>query len=404
MVGAADGYTRHMENDGSTRDQRNPTDALLAVARRFFPEAVEVESLTTDGRLGRVEVGGATWCIRRWPEGMAIERIAFVHEALRVAREADVVVVPEVAVAVEGALVEHPTIIAYESGLFDAQSWMPGREATRIPSVTMGRGEHVNLPVVVPTPVVLESAGLIARVHAATTGVAAGSDRPTMTLRGFGSVSNRAWRSLQHRLDPLAPRLLPVRRWRAAGRKVVRDALAKIEAVGADGEIADVVIHGDLWPAHILTTRRDQALNVTGIIDWTDATAGSPLVDIAHLITHFGGWTPENAESVLAAYHDIRPLRPTERRLLPSVAALDLVAEAGWLLQIGYFDEDELGQGQRSFVRTGADTLIESLETLANVLEFGETSPPRQVRRWVHREPRGGKTARWQGTLRRSRR
>ncbi|HEV2106992.1 MAG TPA: phosphotransferase, partial [Thermomicrobiales bacterium] len=303
----------------------------------------------------------------------------------------------EVAVAVEGALAGHRTIVAYESGLFDAQSWMPGREATRIPPVTSAGGGQVSLPVAFPTQLVLESAGLIARFHAATTGVASGQDRPTTTLRGFGSVSNRAWRSLQHRLDPLAPRLLPVRRWRAAGRRVVRDALAKIEEAGAEGEVADVVIHGDLWPAHVLSTRRGEALNVTGIVDWTDATAGSPLVDIAQLITHFGGWTPENAESVLAAYHDIRPLGPTERRLLPSVAALDLVAETGWLLQIGYFDEDELGQGQRSFVRTGADTLIQSLETLANVLEFGETSPPRQVRRWVHREPSGGKTARRRG-------
>lgn len=384
-----------------TQDEHTSLEALQVVAKRFFPQGEPVEPLTADSDLGRVDVGEEAWCIRRWPDGTAIERMALVHQALHAARAADIVVVPEVMEAVDGTLADHPSIVAYESGLFDAESWMPGREVARASTVSTGRSDRVNLPADVPDSLVLESVRWIARFHAATVDLASSSEQRSLTPREFGRISNRSWHSLQPRLDPLAPRLLPVRRWRAAARRIVRQALSVVDEVEGDAQASGVVIHGNLWPAHVLAARHHESLKVTGFVDWRDATAGSPLVDIAHLITHFGGWTPDRAESVLAAYHDVHPLRPAERRLLPAVAALDLVAQIGGLLHAGYLDAGSLESGQRSAIRAGADVLIQSLETLANVVEFGETSPPKQFRKWIHRTPSESKPRRRPGGKRR---
>ena len=361
--------------------------AFEAVTARFFQDLQQVTAVAGSAHLARVEGADGAWILRRWPEGAAIPRVAFVHEALRLAREGNVDVVPEMASAVGGGLAGHPTIAVHDSRLYDAQRWMPGQVALRRPTLEVEGDSTVDLPGPLPDQLVLETAGLIARFHAETSGALLVAGAPRSALGGFGAAANRVWRQRLRDLDPLAPEVPAVRRWRAAARRVVTDALARIEEAGAAGQATEVVVHANLWPSHVLASPLNQRQAVMSIVDWTDAIGSSPLVDIAHLIVHFGGWTPENAEAVISAYHDVRPLRPAERRLLPAVAALDLAAQTGRLLSIGYGGGFQLDQGERSLARNSASDMTTSLETLANVLEYGETRPPRQFRKWVYREP-----------------
>lgn len=376
-----------------------PTDVLRvfeSIAQRFFARVERIEVVAGSADLARVEEPGGVWCLRRWPEGMTVERIAFVHEALRLAREADLAVVPEVAIASERT-VAHPKIIAAESGLYDVQSWMPGQVAVRRAWVALDGGTSVDLPGDLPDRLVLETTGLMAQFHAGTIEAASMSNAPVSPLRGFGAAANRVWRQRLRELDPLAPKVPAVREWRAAARRVVAPALERIEEAGAAGQSAEVVIHAGLWPSHVLASRSGRGNVVTGIVDWTDAIVSSPLVDIAQLIVHFGGWTPESAEAVINAYHETRPLPPAERRLLPAVAALEVTAQTGRLLRAGYAAEVQLDGGERSLARNGARAMITSLETLANVIEYGETRPPRQFKKWVHRRPAANEAGRRKG-------
>lgn len=370
---------------------------LQPVANRFFPEVRSIEAVPAATGLARVEVSTGNWMVRRWPDGTAMERVAFVHEALRLGREQDLDAVPAVAVAAEGSLPDRPTIVAHETHLYEALSWLPGEPAVRRPVVAW-EGGSVDLPGALPGELDLQLAALIARFHSATSGAVESAGAPRSPLRGFSAAANRTWRQQLHQLDPLSPRVPSVRAWRAAARRGVSLAMTRIEEAAEAGQEVTVVVHGNLWPSHVLASHSVPEQRITGIIDWTDAIATSPLIDIAQMITHFSGWTPDHAEAVLSAYHDVRPLKPVERRLLPAVAALDLVVQVGRLLAVGYGDVARLDQGERSLVRNGAAAMTASLETLANVLEYGETRPPRQFKKWVYRKPvveqgkrRGGK-------------
>lgn len=359
---------------------------LQVVASRFFPEVQAIEAVPGASGLARVEVPTGTWLVRRRPDGTAMERIAFVHEALRLGHEQGLDALPAVAGASEGSLPERPTIVAHETHLYEALSWMPGDPAVRRPVVTW-EGGSVDLPGELPGELDLDLAASIARFHAATTGALEAAGAPRSPLSGFSAAANRAWRQQLNQLDPLSPRVPSVRAWRAAARRAVNLAMTRIEEAAEAGQEVTVVVHGNVWPSHVLASRSGPDQRITGIIDWTDAIATSPLIDIAQMITHFSGWTPDHAEAVLSAYHDERPLKPVERRLLPAVAALDLVVQVGRLLAVGYGDTARLDQGERSLVRNGAAAMTASLETLANVLEYGETRPPRQFKKWVYRKP-----------------
>lgn len=371
---------------------------LQTVTERFFPGAEKGESVPGSLSLVRVAASTGTWVVQQWPAGTPIERVAFVHEALRLGRSAGIDTVPAIGEAANGSVEEYPSIVTLGLNVYDARAWMPGEVAVRRPFVVWDGG-GLDLPGALPGDLVLQAAAIIADFHASTTAARELAGAPRSPLRGFGAAANRAWRQQLQQLDPLSPRVPSVRAWRAAARRVVNDALSKIEEAGEAGQVSEVVAHAYLWPSHILASLAGDGQRVSGIIGWSNVIATSPLIDIAQLITHFGGWNPDNAEAVLSAYHDVRPVLPAERRLLPAVAALDLVVQTGRLLLVGYGEQARLDQGERSLVRNGAAALTSSLETLANVLEFGETRPPRQFKKWVYKKPvvnastkrRGGK-------------
>ena len=176
-------------------------------------------------------------------------------------------------------------------------------------------------------------------------------------------------------------------------RTAERAIYVALEALDAAPELSkaiDVAGHHDLWPSHVLWIRggRDGGggpARLGGIIDFAEASAGSPLVDLAHLVTHFGGWTAERAETAMGIYGDVRRLSPDERRLLPAVATLDLIAQAGKLLTIAFALPEREEQAASSQLKMGATALVESLEVVTPVLLRGD-APIRAIKkRWIPR-------------------
>lgn len=351
-------------------------------ASAFFPEATSVAALPGADDLVRVEDVSGTWCVRRWPEGVAATRVRFVHAVLREARQAGVRVVPEVAETGAG---ERRDVIPIAGRLFDAVGWLPGRPLGRTVLETTPAGSRVTLPGTLPRMPFEDLVETVARFHTATELVAGRVEAPRSPLASVAAAVTRAWSGHRGRLREAAARNPPVQRWIRSSERALPAAIAALEAVPEQWNGMTVVGHHDLWPAHVLFSRRDEDERLTGLVDFTALAAGSPLLDLAHLVGHFGGWSADAAEAALGTYSAVRPLLPEERRLLPSVVALDLIAEAGWRLVVANELRGREDPPVSAALRTGAEALLASLEAVTPVVVRGEDKSFPGVRKWVHR-------------------
>ncbi len=366
-------------------------DAALA----FFPEATSLQPVPSSDDLARVEDGSGTWCVRRWPAGIPAARVRFVHAVLLEARRAGLRVVPGVAETSTG---ERRDVIAAGGRLYDAQGWLPGRPLGRRVVETALSGTRVNLPGTLPPVPLQDLIETVARFHVASEPLALRVDAPRAPLSAVAAAVWRSWSGHRERLRAAASRNPPVQRWIRVGERALPAAGAALEAAPDQWTGMPVVGHHDLWPAHVLFSRRDDDERLTGLVDVSDLAAGSPLLDLAHLVAHFGGWSPDAAEAALGTYGAIRALTPEERRLLPAVVALDLVAEAGWLLVVANERRGREDPPVSSALRTGAEALLASLEAVTPVVLRGEDKSMPGVRKWVHRpRPEAGRPAATRG-------
>lgn len=359
---------------------------LEEAARVFFPDVEHLRPVGDATHLVRAETPAGSFCVRRWPPGTTVGRIRFVHAALAAARAADVPHLPSAA-----TLPDDPaeTVLPQSARLYDAQAWLPGRVAARHPVEVTPNGEHVNLPGALPPGVMIELITTVGKVHAGTARTADLRNAPSAPLDVVLPVVQSAWEAHRERLRPAAPRTPPIQRWVRAGERVLPAAAEALVATAPELRAPRAVVHADLWPAHALTARGEAGERLTGIADWTDAVAGSPLLDLAHLITHFGGWDADAAETAIGAYADAAPLSPDERRLLPAVAALDLIAGAGWLLHVAYGRRDRDDAPATSAARAGAESLVRSLEILTEIVTRGEQRGTSGARKWDYAPRRG---------------
>lgn len=368
----------------TTSDAQPPEDIRQA-ASAFFPNASRVTPFGDD--LLRVDDASGIWKLRRWRQGATQERVRFVHETLRAARSAGVDVVPETAPLADGS---GSGVYVLRDRVYDAETWLPGAPLAQIAQEAGPNGEHVNLPVMIRPAAWEMTIQAVASLHAATQTTAWRRGTPAMPLEAVGAASRRAWEYHRQKLRPIAPRHPIIQRWIRTAERAIYAALAALEAAPELARAVDVAGHHDLWPSHVLWLRggRDGGggpARLGGIIDFAEAATGSPLLDLAHLVAHFGGWTAERAETAMGIYGDVRRLTPDERRLLPAVATLDLIAEAGWLLTIAFALPERAEQAASSQLRMGATALIESLEVVTPVLLRGD-SPTRPIKkRWVPR-------------------
>jgi aminoglycoside phosphotransferase (APT) family kinase protein len=132
---------------------------------------------------------------------------------------------------------------------------------------------------------------------------------------------------LAHRLGNL--RLLASAGLTAAEARRAEDLLP--EAVAARGDGPAVLSHGELFPAHVFVTLNQDAVAVTGLIDFGDAGGGRPLDDLALLCWEW----PEVDRAELAAGYGPAPcwedrgrrLALGQLRMLIGYAAHDLAAD-----------------------------------------------------------------------------
>jgi len=324
--------------------------------------------------LARVEAATGAWKLRRWPEEVAGERIAFVHQVLAAAAGG---AVPAAATLPEGE--GEGTVLTLAGRRYDAQRWLPGRPAVS-PAASQFVGATDHLPAVLPEATVAELASLLGRLHRETAVLAIRRAAPAAPLAGLVPAVRRAWAGQRERLRPVAARTPEIQRWLAIGERALPAAEAALSASPVLEQPPIAVLHLGLWPAHVLLADPPTG-GVAGLIGWEGAAAGSPLLDLAQLVVRCRGWSAGAAELAIAAYGESRPLPPEERRLLPAVAVLDLVASAGAILDLAFGPDAEGAPPSR--LRGAATSFVNSLEVAAGVVAQGER-PAKHARRWQH--------------------
>jgi hypothetical protein len=349
---------------------------LITAVQMLAPGAADPTLVAGRADLVRVEGPDGVWVIRRWPANTPIERIEFVHQVWERARRAGISIVPELPAQARSIL---PPIVRVASRHYDVRRWIPGRPVVSPSEDRTIVDRPLHLPLVLPDSVVLPVIETIARLHLETSELTRFPSAPVAPLYGMIAAVRGVWSEHRSRLRPVAPSTPAVQRWLAIGERALPAAEAAILAASLPPADHAVVLHLGVWPAHILVDTTAQAL--TGLLGWETTAVGSPVLDLAQLIVRCRGWSAANAETTIAAYGSVRPLTPEERRVLPAVAALDLVASAGQMLDHAYGTRPPNVPPPSSALRAATAALINSLEVVETVL----TTPERQSRVWRRR-------------------
>jgi len=371
-----------------------PSD-LVDAAETFVPDATGMAPVAERQHLVRVDAPSGIWRVRRWPPSSTRRQIDFVHRLLATLQQAGIDFVPTIAPLPEAS--EDDAVLVLNGRYYDAQRWLPGVPAGRSLIGWHPTTPTIDLPTVIAESAVTPLVEAIARTHIASEELARSPRVPAVSLPDVVTAVQRAWGAQRERLRPVAPRRPPVQRWLALGERALPAVLAALEPALApemEERSGETVLHLGLWPSHIVLddSSRSQDASQTsrvGLIGWEGAAVGSPLLDLAQVITRCQGWSAANAERTLATYATLRPLSPEERRLLPAIAALDLVATAGYLLDRAYVPTGDQDAAPPTALRVGADALITSLETVTTLLTRGDSRRGAKGRAWTHR-PRGG--------------
>lgn len=350
-------------------------DPLLATALDTLLPGHEGEQ-PVGGRpfLVRLPYAGIDIRARRWPAGTVPERVAFVHRLQSVLAAA----APGLA-ATPFAAPGKPPFLPLDGAVVDVQTWLPGRPASGRFNPALVDGQTLHRPHAVDADDRRRTIAGVAELHARTQTLARDKTVPIASAGQIVRVVEHGWRDARSRLRPAARDFPPIQRWLRGSEQVLAAAEDALTA-GQLGERPLVVAHLDLWPAHVLLDE-----DRIRLLDFGAAVATTPLLDLAQLVTRFDGWTGERAESAIADYTDVRPLSPDERRLLPAVAALDLVIEAGRLLRLGYVDELPLGSNATSAARQGAIDMLNSLEAVTPAVVRAANPVPFAKRRRLER-------------------
>ena len=365
-------------------------EELLQAAKAFFPNYTAVEAIPGHPDVVKITTPATAGRVRRWPAGTPAGNIALSHEVMAAARDAGVGLVPR--------LISPPTApdepsLRIGSRHFDAQEWSPGVPPPRSEAAWPNSEDRIDIPVVLTPAAFSAVIAAAARLHDATTIVAARPGIPTAPVSMLPGAVRQAHTRHLAALRARARREPAVQRWLATGERLMAAAEPIVLATSEDLGLPASVLHLGLWPAHVLL----EGGALTGLLGWERVAAGSPLLDIAQATLRLQGWSDESVEVVLGAYGEARPLSPEERRLLPAVAALDAVATTGRLLEQTY----AVGETARppTALRAAIDMMLRSMTALERSLTVQATVGKSKRTPW-RRGPRptpkrvqeGGKT------------
>jgi Ser/Thr protein kinase RdoA (MazF antagonist) len=358
---------------------------MQQAAKSFFPEASAVIAVPDGDDLVRVETASGNFRVRRWPVNVAPERIRFVHDLLTTTADAGLEFVPMLHPLPDGS-----PLLQIGPHSYDATTWIPGRTPERHAAPLGPDGQPILLPAPLATATHEDLTRRVAQLHEATAPLAARPGAPQVTIQSVFQAVQSAWQAYRTRLRPSAPAHPIIQRWLRTGERAIPAA----ERAFAQYQPAEpgrrVACHLNLWPAHIILGRREGQEQVVGLIDFTEAAIAIRLLDLAQVATRFSPWTDEIAELVTGAYSEVATLTPEERRLLPAMAALDLVAETGRLLTLAYAPARHADLPRSLTLRDGGESLTRSLENATSALYRSERPSKAPRRQWVRREPRGG--------------
>jgi Ser/Thr protein kinase RdoA (MazF antagonist) len=342
-------------------------DALADVAPRFARTIERTEPVGSAPHLLRVVTGDGDVAIRASEPRATMESVSLTARALLLARPSG-----------EGRLpVPQPVLgdasvwgVRIGERIASAASWLPGRPLARYGDFRTPDGEVIDVPLPASAPaeaIVLDAVRTVGRFHTATSSLVHDSQVATAPLSRILRNSEAAWSTQRREVGQRAAGSPEIRRWLRCGNRILPVATELLEHAGSAGTVA-CLIHGDLWPANLLIDGNGPDRTLTGVVGWSGVTAGSPLIDLAHLAIHTSGWSGAAAETILGAYTEVAPLAPVERRMLPVVAALDLVPRVGWLLNLAFVDDRMIGHESQPVLRSGLKSLLTSLENLTQIL------------------------------------
>ena len=348
----------------------------------FLPDSSDVTAIPGHPDLARVTTPDGTWRVRRWPQGTPESDVTFSHEVLEIARRADPGLAPQL------RLTTHDTpadAVRIDGHLYDAQQWLPGAPASGAEIAWPTPEDRIDVPVAIPHEAFTQVITGLGKLHAASEGLATTKGAPSAALGLLPGAVEAAHRRQVNSLRSRARFEPSIQRWLATGERLLSAATPVIEGATEQGNLSTAVLHLGMWPAHVLL----QDGRVSGLLGWERAAVGSPLLDLAQATLRLRGWTDDAVETTVGYYSDVRDLTPDERRLFPAVAALDVVATTGRLLEQTFLTSSD--ERPPLPLRAAVEMMIRSM----NAVERSLLGPiERRKKVWDYnrqpQRPRGG--------------
>ena len=366
---AAVAYTLRMTDTSTpspSSSESNP-NAIREVAPILLPDGTLPRGVTGAPHLLRVTTPDGERVIREWEATTSEDRIAFTADALAAGHAAGITTLPEILpVDDQGA-----RSLLHGGQRFSVFTWIEGRPFARYGSYRTPAGDTVDIPMPQATPseaTILAAARELGKFHVATRHLAEDPRATKATVRDFLNTTRRQWAHDRRVLGDKAANSVEIRRWLRCGNSVMNAAEERISPTSPIALDTSAVVHGDLWPTHLIMAGHGTEQTLVGITGWENVTVGSPVIDLMQLAVHVRGWSAALAEELVGTYHDVAPLTPEERRSLPVVAALDLVTRVARLLHLSLIDDSMIGHESTPILRGAINTLLPSLEVLSGVL------------------------------------
>lgn len=355
---------------------------MQQAVQAFLPDATEIAAIPGHPDIVRVTTPDGDWRVRRWPQGTPDSDVTFSHEVLELARRAEPDLVPHLRLTTHDAPAD---AVRIEGHLYDAQQWLPGAPADGAEIAWPSPDDRVDVPTAIPHWAFTEVITALGKLHAAGGGLATTKGAPSAAL---GLLPGAVEAAQQRQVNSLRSRARfepAIQRWIATGERLLATATPVIEQAAEQGNLPATVLHLGTWPAHVLV----QDERVSGLLGWERAAVGSPLLDLAQATLRLRGWTDDAVETTVGYYSDVRDLTPEERRLFPAVAALDVVATTGRLLEQTFLT----GSDERPPLplRAAVEMMIRSMNAIERSL-LGPIERKKKV--WDYnrqpQRPRGG--------------
>ena len=355
---------------------------MQRAVQAFVPDASGITEIPGHPDIVRVTTPGGDWRIRRWPEGAPDSDVTFSHEVLDIARRSEPTLVPHLLLTTHDPQAD---AVRIDGHLYDAQQWLSGAPVNGAEIAWPSRQDRIDVPVVIPQEAFTQVITSLGKLHAASEGLSTTKGAPSAALGLLPGAVEAAQGRQVNSLRARARFEPAIQRWLATGERLLGAATPVIEQATEQGNLSTTVLHLGMWPAHVLLANG----HVSGLLGWERAAVGSPLLDLAQATLRLRGWTEDAVETTVGYYSDVRDLTPEERRLFPAVAALDVVATTGRLLEQTFLT----GSDERPPLplRSAVEMMIRSM----NAVERSLLGPvERKKRVWDYnrqpQRPRGG--------------